>query len=77
MNADTAQIIEVAKAGLSRFYDEGFYQWPEAKLRVVFGNRDLEDPLIQAALVAWQQQGIIRLVARPDLYIEMIKDFPA
>ena len=76
MNTDISNSIRAAKAGLSRFYDEGYYRWPESNLRIIFDNQDLDDPGIQTALETWQQQGVIKLLARPDVYLEMLKDFP-
>jgi hypothetical protein len=65
--------IEVAKAGINRFLDEGFTSWPEDKLRPLFLNRPLEDESIKAILTLWEESGSIRLLRHPDAYIQVLK----
>jgi hypothetical protein len=69
-------IIEIAKAGLNRFYDEGCAHWPEEKLRVVFSNYSLEEPEIEMALENWAAQGWIKLPKRKEKYVEVLTIIP-
>lgn len=65
-------ILEIAKAGLNRFYDEGFTQWPEEKLKVVFSNQNLEGEEIQAVLKRWHAAGFIELPRQKHEYLKML-----
>lgn len=69
-------IIEIAKAGLNRFYDEGYSRWPEEKLRVVFSNHSLQEPEIERTLESWAAQGWIKFPKRKEEYIEILTIIP-
>ncbi len=69
-------VIEIAKAGLNRFYDEGYVRWPEEKLRVVFSNRSLQEPGIERILESWAAQGWIKLPKRKEEYAEVLTLIP-
>jgi hypothetical protein len=69
-------IIEIAKAGLNRFYDEGYVRWPEEKLRVLFSNHSLLEPEIERALGSWAAQGWIKLSKERREYIEVLTIIP-
>ena len=68
--------IEIAKAGLNRFYDEGYVRWPEDKLTVVFGNHSLQEPAIAQALESWETQGWIKLPKRKAEYAVILAVIP-
>lgn len=70
------KIIGIAKAGLNRFYDEGCVRWPEEKLKVVFGNRSLQDPEISEILEEWQIAGWVQLPKRKEEYLNMLTIIP-
>ncbi len=69
-------IIEIAKAGLNRFYDEGYVRWPEEKLRVIFSNHSLQEPEIARTLENWETQGWIKLPKRKEEYVEVLTVIP-
>lgn len=69
-------IIEIAKTGLNRFYDEGFVSWPEEKLRVLFSNHCLHNPEIERALESWAAQGWIKLHKGKEKYVEILSIIP-
>lgn len=75
MKQNSQQFAETAKAGLARFFDEGYTKWPEDKLRVIFANRDLNDPDVQSLLSNWLALGIVELPRRADCYLIMRKAF--
>lgn len=62
-----------ARAGINRFFDEGFTRWPKNKLSVLFDNRPLETEEIQAILTSWEKSGFIRLRKNTDVYFEVLK----
>jgi hypothetical protein len=65
--------ISIAKAGLNRFYDEGYVTWPEDKLRVIFGNLSLDVPDVARVLLVWEGNGWIKLAKSRDSYITVLK----
>jgi len=69
-------IIEIAKAGLNRFYDEGYVRWPEEKLGVLFSNHSLQEPEIERALESWAAQGWIKLPKGKEKYVEILTIIP-
>jgi hypothetical protein len=69
-------IIEIAKAGLNRFYDEGYIRWPEDKLRTLFCNRGLQEPEIASALEEWKAGGCIELPKQTNEYLKMLTIIP-
>jgi hypothetical protein len=66
--------ISIAKAGLNRFFGDGMSKWPEATLRPLFSNTDLEHPCIQRALLEWQSSGYITLHKKPECYLTVLKE---
>jgi hypothetical protein len=76
---DTAirNLLDIAKAGIDRFYSEGYVRWSRENFQRLLGHKvDIEDPCIQSALRAWEEIGVIRLVGQDDCYIEVLKPFP-
>ena len=71
-----ATIIAIAKAGLNRFYDEGFTCWPEDKLRAIFSNQDIEVDPIKTELESWQKSGWIELPKTKLEYLNMLEIIP-
>lgn len=69
-------IIEIAKAGLNRFYEEGCVSWTEEKLRVIFGNHLLQEPEIEQVLQLWQANGWIKLSRRSEEYAVVMSIIP-
>ena len=69
-----SDLIETARAGLNRFLDEGMTRWPEDKLRALFGNRSMNDPIVENALENWANDGSIILHKTLNLYIEIIRE---
>jgi hypothetical protein len=68
--------IEIAIAGLNRFYDEGFTRWPEDKLIPLFSNRNLDDFDILNALSRWEGQGWVRIEKSSSCYLEVLSIIP-
>lgn len=68
--------IEIAKAGLNRFYDEGYVCWPLGKLTVVFQNKRLEQPEIANELKRWEEAGWIKLPKTDAEYLIMLNIIP-
>jgi hypothetical protein len=76
-NSNAEQMIRILRAGLDRFYSEGFYKWPRSKLTALFHrDSDLENEDVQAALTQWEHQGIVRVQRKEDCYLEVLTPFP-
>ena len=65
--------IEIAKAGINRFWDEGYTKWPRAKLQSLFLNKSLDGDQVQEAFSDWENEGYIRIILESDVYIEVLK----
>lgn len=68
--------IEIAKAGLNRFYEEGYTRWPLDKLRTIFQKNDLESPEIAAALKEWEKSGWVQLPKTDEEYLVLLQLIP-
>ncbi len=69
--------IEIMKAGIERFYSEGYTRWSRINFEKVLqpGLRS-NDPRVQELLREWEKTGVIRIVGTEDCYIEILKQFP-
>ena len=66
-------VIEIAKAGLNRFFSEGYTKWPEDKLLALFDNRPMSDPIVKKTIEAWENEGAVVLHRKHNNYLEILR----
>jgi hypothetical protein len=67
---DAAKIL---KAGINRFYDEGFNRWSRETVDNVIFPATADDPKIVELLREWSRLGYIRLEGSSDCYFEVLR----
>ena len=65
--------VQIAEAGLWRFFDEGYTRWPQEKLVSLFSNQHLDHPVIQNHIGALEKQGLVKIFGTKDCYLEVLK----
>lgn len=61
MDADTERALRIVAAGLSRFFDEGHTVWDREQFTALLESPlDLDAPVLQRQLDAWEAEGAIR-----------------
>ena len=68
--------IDIAKAGLNRFYDEGYTVWPKSKLQSLFSNHSLESEEVMSELLSWDKEKWINLRKEDNQYLIMLSIIP-
>jgi hypothetical protein len=72
--ANMNYLLKVVRAGLIRFVTEGVDSWSKDGFRQLFKDAvDLDHPHIVATLKEWEEEGLIRIIGREDLYIEVLR----
>ncbi|MCP4088491.1 MAG: hypothetical protein GY746_01675 [Gammaproteobacteria bacterium] len=75
-NDSMRSALEIAKAGIDRFYFEGYTKWPKSKFQQLLGPHiNLDDQRIRYTLLAWENAGIIQYIDTEDVYICILKPF--
>lgn len=75
-DSEMIKIIEIVKAGLNRFYSEGYAKWTQKTFFSLFNNGeeiDFDDDRIQSSLKNWEAEGFIRITKYEYCYIEVLK----
>ena len=73
---NVGKALDVAKAGLRRFFDEGHYIWTKNDFTAALGGIDLNSPDVQNELKRWQNAGAIRLLGKDQSYLEVLSRIP-
>ena len=73
---NVGKALDVAKAGLRRFFDEGHYIWTKKDFAAALGGVDLNSPDVQNELKRWQNAGAIRLLGKDQSYLEVLSRIP-
>jgi len=69
------QMLNTIEAGLNRFFSEGYTRWSKENFLKMFNaNVNLNDFRIQLFLYKLEQKGIIKIIGRDDVFIEIIKE---
>lgn len=75
---DKNNLEGLLKAGISRFYSEGFICWSKADVMGAINPRgekhDLQEPLVQGVLKDLEAQGLIKIIGRDDFYLEILRE---
>ncbi len=75
--ADFQKKVEIMKAGIDRFYSEGYVRWSRINFeKLLQPELTPNDPKVQELLHEWEKMGVIRVVGTDDCYIEILKQFP-
>lgn len=73
---DFSESLDVIKAGIERFYSEGYIKWSKKNFLKLFNEDiDINDPEIISVLEEWEKNGIIRFVGKDEVFIEVLKTF--
>jgi hypothetical protein len=81
-NDEVVEVLDIAKAGLTRFYYETGGKWQRFEFVTLFiGSAhdykvSFSDPRIQEAIRSWIDDGFIKYIGEEDLFIEVIEPFP-
>jgi|GEM_PF-2897929 hypothetical protein len=68
--------LDVIKAGIERFYSEGYIKWSKKNFLNLFNEDiDINDPELISILQEWEKNGIIRFVGKNEVFIEVLKTF--
>jgi len=68
------EMLDIVRAGIRRFYDEGHYKWTKRSFEDFFdGKIPLSNPQVQSKLKEWEKNGAIRVVGKEDCYIEVLR----
>ena len=67
---DFSENWDVIKAGIERFYSEGYIKWSKKNFLKLFSKDvDINDPAIISVLKEWEKNGIIRFVGKDEVYL--------
>ena len=76
-NHDVRKRLQVAKAGIDRFFSEGYFQWSQDNFHRLLGpDVSLDDDRILFTLYGWEDAGIVQFVGKDDIYVEVLRGFP-
>ena len=76
-NREVRKRMEIVKAGIDRFFSEGYLQWSRDNFRKLLGSElHLEDDRVVFTLYGWEDAGIVQFVGEDDPYIEVLRAFP-
>lgn len=73
---DVASALNIAKAGLRRFFDEGHYVWTKKDFIGTLQGVDVDHPEVQDQLKRWEKMGAIRLLKEDHAYLEVMGRIP-
>jgi hypothetical protein len=68
--------VIIAKSSLNRFYDEGYCDWSETKLKTLFNNNHLKTPEIARTLENWETNGWVKYPKSKEKYLIMLNTIP-
>lgn len=76
-NHDVRKRLQVAKAGIDRFFSEGYHQWSRDSFQRLLGpDVGLNDDRVLFTLYGWEDAGIVQLVGEDEAYVEVLRGFP-
>lgn len=76
-NHDVRKRLQVAKAGIDRFFSEGYTQWPRESFQRLLGpDVSLDDDRIRFSLYGWEDAGIVQFVGEDQIFVKVLRAFP-
>lgn len=66
-------VTQILKAGINRFFDEGFYRWSREAVDNVVSPATADDPKIVEVLREWSRLGHIRFEGSDDCYFDVLR----
>jgi len=76
-NHDVRKRLQVARAGIDRFFSEGYLQWSRDSFQRLLGpDVSLDDDRVLFTLYGWEDAGIVQFVGNDEIYVEVVRGFP-
>lgn len=76
-NYDVRRRLQVARAGIDRFFSEGYLQWSRDSFQRLLGpDVSLDDDRVIFTLYGWEDAGIVQLIGEDEAYLTVLRDFP-
>jgi hypothetical protein len=72
--------LEILKAGINRFFNDGLYQWDAKAAQGVLmamwpEEIDPRDPIVIEKLKEWERLGVIKFVGTDECFFRVLKKF--
>lgn len=76
-NREARKIMQIAKAGIDRFFSEGYSQWSRDNFQKLLGpSVSVDDDRVLFTLYGWEDAGIIQFVGESETHLRVLRAFP-
>ncbi len=70
--------MQIAKAGIDRFFSEGYSQWSRDNFQKLLGTSlSVDDDRVLFTLYSWEDAGIVQFVGESETYLRVLRGFPS
>jgi len=68
--------VEIIKAGIERFYAEGYFKWSKNSFLKLFnGSIEADDPQLKLLIAKWEASGSVKFCNTDECFVEILDYF--